>query len=339
VLAAGAVVVAVASIGVGAFAIRPDAVLAILLERLGVQVPMIPHDAQQESLLLGVRLPRTVLAAVVGAALGISGAAYQGLFRNPLASPSVLGISGGAAAGAAIAIVAGLNALLPPVLAPWALAAAAFVGALITSWALYRFARHGGRTAVTTLLLAGVAVNAIAGAVVSLMTFLADDPALRSIVFWQLGSVSGATWPFVAAATVCVTITIALLIRQGRNLNLLVLGDAEARHLGVDTERVRRHCMGVAALAVAAATAVAGIVAFVGLIAPHLVRLLVGPDHRMLLPASALGGATLVMLADLLARTVVSPAQLPLGLLTSLIGGPYFLYLIERTRREHGAWL
>ena len=273
------------------------------------------------------------MAGLVGAALGVSGAVIQGVFRNPLASPGLIGVSSGAALGAALVIFLGFSAL-----GIWTLPLGAFIAGLLTSLGVYRFARRRGRAEVTTLLLVGIAVNAMMGALISLLIYLADDPELRSIVFWLMGSVGASTWRFVLVSAPFILVGLLFLQRYGRTLNLLALGDAEARHLGVDTERVRLTCLILAALATGAAVAVAGLVGFVGLVIPHLLRLVVGPDHRTLLPASALGGAALLIGADLFARTVVSPAQLPLGLVTSLIGAPFFLYLIERTRKAHGGW-
>jgi iron complex transport system permease protein len=203
---------------------------------------------------------------------------------------------------------------------------------------VYGFARSGGRTEVVTLILAGIAVNAIAGAFTGLFIFVANDVQLRTIVFWTLGSLGGATWRAVWSVLPFIGIGLLLLPRWGRQLNLLVLGEREARHLGVDTERLRFALVVLAALITGASVAVAGIIGFVGLIVPHIIRLVAGPDHRLLLPASALAGASLLLLADLAARTLVLPRELPLGVVTALAGGPFFLWLLHRTRREHGGW-
>lgn len=319
-------------LGIGAFTISPAQSLAILLGRIGIDLP-VNYSQQHESVLLAIRLPRVMMACLVGAALGTSGAVMQGIFRNPLASPGLIGVSSGAALGAAIVIAMGITSL-----GIWTLPMGAFAGALVTALGVYRFARRGGRVEVTTLLLVGIAVNALVSALISFLTYLSNDPQLRSIVFWMMGSVSGATWKFIGVSAPFILVSLALLQRYRRPLNLLALGDAEARHLGVDTERARLGCLILVSLATGAAVAVAGVVSFIGLVVPHVLRLLVGPDHRTLLPASALGGAILLMAADLFARTIVSPAQLPLGLVTSLIGAPFFLYLIERTRKAHGGW-
>jgi iron complex transport system permease protein len=318
--------------GSGAVRISPLQVVAILLDHAGVSID-VAFTPQQDAVLWSIRLPRIVLAALVGAALALAGAVLQGVFRNPLADPSLVGVSSGAALGAVGAIVIGFTlfglASLP---------VAAFVGGIIAMFAVYGFARQEGRTEVVTLILAGIAINAIAGALTGVFVFLANDTQLRTIVFWTLGSLGGATWRSVWAVAPFIGLGILLLPRWGRQLNLLVLGEREARHLGVDTERLRFVMVALAALITGASVAVAGIIGFVGLVVPHIIRLIAGPDHRRLLPASILAGATLLLLADLAARTLVLPRELPLGVVTALAGGPFFLWLLHRTRKEHGGW-
>jgi len=277
-----------------------------------------------------------LMCALIGAVLAVSGAALQGVFRNPLADPSVIGVSSGAAVGAVGAIVLGAGAGTGLGLATTPIAA--FVGGLLAALAVYAMSRRDGRTEVVTMVLTGVAVSAICGAFVGLLTFLADDAQLRTIVFWSLGSMGGATWQALTAAAPMLLASVLLLPLFGRPLNALVLGEREARHLGVDTERVRLAVVALAALGTGASVSIAGIVGFVGLVTPHLLRLVAGPDHRLLLPASAMGGAVLLLVADLVARTVVVPAELPLGVVTALAGGPFFLFLLMRTRRRHGGW-
>lgn len=317
------------SVGIGAFPIRPDQSIAILLDRIGIEIP-VEFSQRQEAVLMAIRLPRVIMGILVGGALGISGTVIQGVFRNPLASPGLIGVSSGAAVGAALAIVFGFTAI-----GIWTLPLVAFLGGLSTALIVYRFARRGGRTDATTLLLVGIAINALMGAIVSFLSFVSDDAQLRSIVFWMMGSLSASIWPFIWVILPSITFSLVLMLRFSRTLNLLALGDAEARHLGVDTERARLACLALASIATGAAVSVAGIIGFVGLVAPHLLRLMLGPDHRTLMPASAMGGAILMVLADLFARTVVSPSQLPLGLVTAFVGAPFFLYLIERTRKNY----
>jgi iron complex transport system permease protein len=349
VLAALLLAAVLLNLGVGAVPIAPAEVIGILGDRLGLRFDWLGagagHTDQQAAVLAAIRGPRVVLCALVGAALAVSGAALQGVFRNPLADPSVIGVSSGAAVGAVAAIVFGLGgsagwggSVLSGGLGAAATPVAAFAGGLAAAVAVYAMSRRDGRTEVVTMVLTGVAVSAICGAVVGLFTFLADDAQLRTIVFWTLGSVGGATWPAVGAVAPMLAACVLALPTFGHPLNALVLGEREARHVGVDTERVRLAVIGLAALGTGAAVSVAGIVGFVGLITPHLVRLVAGPDHRLLLPASALGGAVLLLAADLVARTAVIPAELPLGVVTALAGGPVFLALLLRTRRAQGGW-
>jgi iron complex transport system permease protein len=321
-----------AGVGVGAVRIPPQDTLAIVLSHLGLARDA-ALDPQQDAILWAIRLPRVLLAAVVGAALAVSGAALQGVFRNPLADPGIIGVSSGAALGAVAAIMLGLAGEVRG-----GLQVAAFGAGVTTSLVVYALARYEGRTETVTLILTGVAVTAIASAGVGFMIARADDDQLRDIVFWSLGSLGGATWQLLAWSLPFVALGALVCLTRARRLDLLALGEREARHLGVDTERERILLIGATALATGAAVAAVGVVAFVGLVVPHLVRLAIGPGHRMLLPASLLLGAALVVLADLVARTATAPVELPLGVVTSLIGGPFFLWLIWRTRREHGGW-
>lgn len=291
------------------------------------------YTDQQAAVLWAIRLPRVALGALVGGGLAVAGATLQGIFRNPLAEPGLIGVSSGAALGAVAAIVFGLVTFGSVTLPLFA-----FGGGLIATLIVYAFSRYGGRTEVVTLILTGIAVNAVAGAGTGLLTTMATDAQLRNIVFWTLGSLGGATWPAVVAVLPFVGLGVLLAVRWGRELNLMVLGEGEARHLGVSTEKVRLVLITLAALITGAAVSVSGIIGFVGLVVPHLIRLLSGPDHRTLLPASVLGGATLLLLADLAARTLVIPAELPLGVVTALVGGPFFLWLLHRTRKHHGGW-
>lgn len=297
-------------------------------------LPVSGDGLEQAELIIGqIRLPRTLLGLAVGAVLALSGVAMQGLFRNPLADPGLVGVSSGAALGAAIAIVGGASlGGLPDAIAPYLLSASAFAGGLVVTALVYRLGSRNGQTSVSTMLLAGIALTALAGAVIGLFTYLADDATLRTLTFWNLGSLNGASytrlWPLLV-----VTIGVGLwLPKRARALNALLLGESEARHLGFDVERVKRELVFCTALGVGAAVAAAGMIGFIGLVVPHLVRLLVGPDHRVLLPASALAGAALLLFADVVARLVLAPAELPIGIVTALIGAPFFLYLLLRGR-------
>ena len=338
VLGGGLILAFLLSVGLGAVAISPAEVLSIALERIGL-ASLAAHEPMQESVLISIRLPRACLAILVGAALAVAGAALQGLFRNPLADPGLIGVSTGAALAAALVIVlgsslslglsSGLRALLLPL--------AAFAGGLGTTLLVYRIASRDGRTEVATMLLAGIALNAVAGAAIGLLIFVSDDRALRDLNFWLLGSLAGATWDRLLIAAPLMLLPMAALPLLARPLNGLLLGEVEALHLGFDVERVKRFTVLLAALAVGASVALTGVIGFVGLVVPHLIRLTLGPDHRLLLPACLLLGATLLLFADLLARTLVLPAELPIGILTSCIGGPFFLWLLLR-RRGLGLW-
>ncbi|SEI80140.1 iron complex transport system permease protein [Azotobacter beijerinckii] len=307
-----------------------DSLLALL--RLA-GVPLSGAGLEQAELIVGqIRLPRALLGLAVGSVLALSGVAMQALFRNPLADPGLIGVSSGAALGAALAIVGGslLGAGAPPEASPTLLSASAFAGGLVVTALVYRLGRRDGQTRVATMLLAGLALSALAGAAIGLFGYLADDAALRRLTFWNLGSLSGASyarlWPLLLA-----TLGVALwLPRRAGALNALLLGESEARHLGFEVERLKRELVFCTALGVGAAVAAAGLVGFVGLLVPHLLRLLCGPDHRLLLPAAMLAGASLLLFADLLARLLLAPAELPLGIVTALLGAPFFLWLLRR---------
>jgi len=297
-------------------------------------VPVSGDNLEQAELILGqIRVPRTLLGLAVGAVLALSGAAMQGLFRNPLADPGLVGVSSGAALGAAIAIVAGASVGgLPDAIEPYLLSISAFAGGLIVTGVVYRLGRRDGQTSVGIMLLAGVAMTALAGSIIGLFSYLADDATLRTLTFWNLGTLNGASytrlWPLLL---VCVLV-ILWLPRRAKALNALLLGESEARHLGIEVERLKRELVLCIALGVGAAVAAAGLIGFVGLIVPHLVRLIAGPDHRVVLAASALAGASLLLLADVFARLVLAPAELPIGIVTALIGAPFFLFLLARGR-------
>lgn len=332
-LAAGLVTIATISLGQGALQVPPGDVLRILASGLGL-VDAAGSDPYQTYVILHLRLPRVLLAILVGSALAVSGAALQGLFRNPLADPGLVGVSAGAALGAVSVIVLGATVLqgLTALLGIYTLPLAAFLGGLAATLLVYRLAQQGGYTPVATLLLAGIAINAVAGAGTGLLTFIADDQQLRSLTFWTMGSLGGATWASVAAAAPLILLPMLALPILAMALNAFLLGESVARHLGIRVEHIKILVVVLTAMAVGAAVAVSGIIGFIGLVVPHLLRLLIGPDHRYLLPGSALLGALLLLLADLLARNIVAPAELPIGLITALVGGPFFLALLLRRR-------
>ncbi|WP_353617818.1 vitamin B12 ABC transporter permease BtuC [Natranaeroarchaeum aerophilus] len=277
------------------------------------------------TIVVNIRLPRILLGAIVGFALASAGTVMQGFFRNPLADPSIIGVSSGAAVGAVATITI-------PGLAVVDLRLAAFVGALITAFAVYAMATEGGRTPVATLLLAGVAVQTFLGAVISYLLLRAGD-SLEEAVYWLMGHLHYSTWDHVLFAFPVAIIGFAVLAAYTRDLNVLLLGEEDAQHLGIEVERTKRVLLAVSSLITAAAVAVSGVIGFVGLVVPHIMRLLVGPDHRILLPTSAVAGAAFLVAADTLARS--GAAELPVGIVTAAIGAPFFLFLLLR-REVHG---
>ncbi len=274
--------------------------------------------------LLELRLPRLLQVMLSGAVLAVAGAVLQGLLRNPLAEPTLLGISGGAALGAVLCMLLAGGAL-----AAWLVPAAALGGALLFAVLVFRMATAGGRTSVVALLLGGVALNTMAGAGVGLCIYLAPDAQLRSVTFWALGSFAAAEWSLLAPAVPVLVGVLVLLLAMAPLLNPMALGEREAFYLGVPVERSKRLLLFAVCCGTAVTVALAGVIGFVGLVVPHILRLLVGADHRYLLPLSALGGALLLLVADTLARTWMAPAEIPVGLLTSLAGGPFFLLLLR----------
>ncbi len=289
--------------------------------------------ARDQMILLSIRLPRIAMAASVGALLAAAGTIMQGLFRNPLADPGLVGVSAGAGLAAAAVIVVGDKAL-PTAMAnaPFLLPIAAFLGALATTSALYRIATWQGRTSIATILLAGLALGALAGAGTGLLVFLADDRQLRDITFWMLGSLAGATWPKTAAIAPVLALFLLSIGFVSRGLDLLVLGESEAFHMGIAVEPLKRFLIVLVAAMAGAAVAVSGVIGFVGIMVPHLLRLVIGTGHRLLLPASACCGAILLLAADTCARTITAPAELPIGIVTAFIGAPFFLYLLLKQR-------
>lgn len=330
--------VALTSLATGPVTITANQVLAILADQAGIGMPWPGHSTEfsptQAAVINTIRGPRIALGILIGGALAICGAAMQGLFRNPLADPALIGVASGAALGAVTVIVFGATlsafvGFLPPRLM---LPLAAFTGGGLATVLVYRIATRHGQTDAAAMLLAGIAVNAAAGAGTGLLTFMADDAQLRSLTFWMLGSLGGASWAELAAGAPFIVIPLLLIPRYSRALNANLLGENEAKQLGYDLDRIKAILIALVALAVGASVSMSGVIGFVGLVIPHLVRLVLGPDHRHLLPASALCGALLLLSADLIARTVVAPTELPIGTLTALLGGPFFLALLLRQR-------
>ena len=284
--------------------------------------------------LLEIRLPRVILAALVGASLGISGAALQGLFRNPLADPGLIGVSAGAALGATLVIVLGSKFLGSFMLGSFLLPLGAISGAMLVIMMLYLLTKGFGYQGVTYMLLVGIAVNAIAGVGIGILTFISTDSELRGLTFWTMGSFGGVTWPLLVPAIIIIMISVTSMMTVSRNLDLIQLGEPEAYRLGVDVKRLKYKIILSCAAAVGASVSLSGMIGFVGLVVPHLVRLFGGVNHNYLLPGSAFIGAALMITADMISRTMIQPAELPVGLITSAIGSPFFLWLIFRIKRS-----
>lgn len=317
----------------GQLDITAGQVVGSILDRWGLTTALAPEDDVVDATLWVVRFPRIIMAMAVGAALAVGGALMQAIFGNPLAEPGVVGVSSGAALGASMAIVFGIQ------FAGSGVAAMAFIGGLLATLVVYAVARAGGRTEVVTLLLTGIAINAFAQAGLAFVLFLADTASREQIVFWQLGSLAGSVWSEIAVVVPLLVVGTGVAWVLARQLDVLSLGERNARQLGVDVEGVRIIVILLVALLTAAAVAFAGIIAFVGLIVPHIVRMALGPSHRALIGVSVIGGAALMVWADLFTRTLVDGADLPIGMLTALVGGPFFFALLFQQRRKSGGWL
>lgn len=329
-LALATLLLALLSLGTGAAGLGPAELLSAWAGE-GL-------DRRAQVILWDIRLPRLALGLMVGAALAVSGALMQGLFRNPLADPGIVGVGAGAGLGAVLAIV--LGGLLPAGVAAFVGAhlvpLAAFLGGWVATLLLYRVATRGGRTSVATMLLAGIALGALAGALTGILVYLADDRQLRDLTFWGMGSLAGASWPRIGASLPLILPVLVLSPLLARGLNALALGEAQAAHLGIAVERVKRFAILGVAAAAGAAVAVAGGIGFVGIVVPHLLRLLGGPDHRHILPQAALLGGGLLVGADMIARSLVAPAELPIGIVTACLGAPVFLWILLRRKGGMG---
>ncbi|NRP86453.1 Hemin transport system permease protein HmuU [Ensifer adhaerens] len=281
-----------------------------------------------------IRLPRAILGFLIGGGLAVSGAVMQGLFRNPLADPGLIGVSAGSSLGAVAMIVLGGGVLAPVahLFGIFSLPIAAFIGGLVTTVLLYKVATRHGQTSIATLLLAGIALGSLALAATGILIYMADDRQLRDLTFWSMGSLAGSTWSKVIGAGPIIVLSLLPLPFMARGLNALTLGEAAAFHMGVAVQRLKNVAIVSVAAAVGASVAVSGGIGFVGIVVPHILRMIIGPDHRFLLPASALLGGSLLIVADVVARTIVSPAELPIGILTAGVGGPFFLWMLLRQR-------
>jgi len=330
-LAAALIVIALVSLGSGA---SDASFLHAIVAWLSPGAATDAFSERDMIIIRDIRMPRVAIGALIGAALAVSGAVMQGLFRNPLADPGLIGVAAGAALGAVSVIVLGGTLLAPFAVLTgiYALPLAAFVGALAVTLLLYRISTRRGQTSVATMLLAGIALAALANALLGLLIFMADDRQLRDLTFWSLGSLAGATWLKLAAIGPVILLALAVTPFLARGLNGLSLGEASARHLGVPVQRLKYTAILAVSGAAGASVAISGTIGFIGIIVPHLLRLAIGPDNRFLLPAAALGGASLLLIADALSRTIVAPAELPIGIVTAAAGAPVFLWVLLRKR-------
>jgi iron complex transport system permease protein len=325
--------------GTGAMHISPAQVIAILLKKMGVTLP-VSYPGHMTAVLWMIRLPRVILAVLIGGGLGIAGAALQGLFRNPLADPALIGVSSGASLTAAVLIVlesqlyhAIQGSVALSMLQTYLHNLVTFAGAILTVWVVFRLSVSGSRAVISIMLLCGIAINALCGAFTGLMTYVADNEQLRDITFWALGSLGGASWQTVLAVLPFVLIPVIMLPRMALALNIFSLGEREAMHSGVKVNTLKTRLIIYTTMAVAAGVAVAGVIGFIGLVVPHIIRQFTGPDHRVLIPCAALAGAILLTVADLLCRTIIAPEELPVGIITAIAGAPVFIWLILKEKR------
>lgn len=319
----------------GAVKISASELWSIIAYRTGLS-SHINFTPQQEAVFLNIRLPRVVLGALVGSALAIAGSTLQGLFRNPLAEPGLIGISSGASLFAVMMIVLEHRffGFMTAAFGYYALAIAAFLGACLTTFVVYRLAVGNGKADITTLLLAGIAINALAGSFTGLLTYMSTDEQLRNITFWSLGSLGGASWKTVTGILPFVAVSLIALPFFSKSLNALALGESQAGHIGINVQLLKRLIIVLATMGVGASVAVSGMIGFIGLVIPHILRMALSADHRLVIPGSALLGASVLVLADVIARTLFAPAELPIGILTAIIGAPIFIYIIMVERRK-----
>ncbi|WP_020532628.1 FecCD family ABC transporter permease [Flexithrix dorotheae] len=322
------------SLGIGALEITPLEILKIFANHLGIFET--PVDNTMELVIFNIRLPRLIFTMLIGASLGLSGATLQGLFKNPLVEPGIIGISSGAALGAILVIMV-LERFFPEILGiarQWFIPVFAFLGGIIATIMTLKISQFEGKTKVTYLILAGVAMTSLASAIIGIAIFYADDAQLRTFTFWTLGDLSVATWDKLAILFPITSLSVIVLIILAKPLNAIALGEAEAFHSGVAVEKVKFVAIVFSALAVSTAVAFSGIIGFVGLVVPHIIRMCFNADHTIVLPASAIGGACLLIFADIFARTLVAPAELPIGVITALIGTPFFIYLLITAKKK-----
>jgi iron complex transport system permease protein len=330
------IVAIIVAVSIGPLPIALSDVISTILAKIPLLGNLVAHNASpvSQEIVLTVRLPRVLAAAIVGIGLATSGATLQGLLRNPLADPYIIGVSAGASVGATIASTLGLG--FSVIGALYSIPLFAFAGAIITVLIVYNLARSSGGVSMLTLLLVGIAITSLFSALVTLMRLLSSDMAL-SIVFWLLGSLNLTTWNYVYLALPFTAVGFFVTFYFARDLNAMTLGEEQARHLGVETETVKKILLVCVSLMTAAAVSISGVIGFIGLLVPHIARLQVGSDYRVLLPSAALSGAVVLIACDTISRTILSPSELPVGIITALVGGPFFIYLLtsKKGRRRY----
>ena len=330
------VVVFLFSLSIGQMFIPVQEIAVILLKKLGL-FSSYETDSVHETVLLSIRLPRLVMTTLIGVALGVSGASLQGLFRNPLVEPGLIGVSSGAALAVVFVIVFGSaldldrNSLGMSVIMP----AFAFGGGLLATLLVLQIGKQMGPSTIAMLILAGVAVNAMCGALMGLIIFNANENQLHMFTFWTLGDLSGANWSNLLIASPLLIAGSFFLLKYTNALNAIALGESEAFHMGVDVDRAKKGIIFFSALAVGTSVSLAGAIGFVGLVVPHLIRVMFHSDNRLVMPGSAIGGPLLLILSDVIARTIVAPAELPIGVMTALVGTPFFIFLLIRSKRKN----
>ena len=324
------------SITFGPVQITLNQIIDILLHKLGFHSTNQSFTAIHQTVLLDIRLPRVIMAILVGLGLGTSGAILQGLFRNPLVDPGFIGVSSGAAIGAMISIMFGstIYYFMPKILVPFTLPTLAMIGSFITTTIVYKMSKVAGKTNIMAMLLSGIAVNAFAGAIIGLFVSLSSDAELRSFTFWTLGGLDMADWDVLIITCIFIFIPFIAIYKSQYQMDIFMLGDSESEHLGLNVERLKKKIILIASITVGVSVAFCGMIGFIGLVTPHLVRLFIGPNHKYLIPGSGILGALILTLSDLICKTIISPAQLPIGVVTSTIGAPFFIWLILSQKRR-----
>ena len=322
------IIMLLCAVSFGAVSIKISEMFSALLHYVKGEKPANIYEA----VFLQIRLPRVLLCAITGAILSASGVLMQGLFRNPIVEPGLVGTSAGAAFGASLVFVlsAGLAPSIKAIAGPFLVPLFAFAGGLLATYIVYSLSKNMRKVSITSLLLIGIAVNAIGLSGTGFMSYLARDPQARSITFWSLGTFAGATWSQFLITVSVASVIFIIALKYSKQLNALLLGEEEASYLGVDTDRLKRRVMILNTAMVSVATAFVGVISFMGLIVPHVLRLLIGSDNKKLLPASMLAGAFLLTLADMGARLLLAPAEIPIGIITSFVGAPIFILLLKR---------